>query len=42
MVLSVDLGDVRLYGVGANPDYWEKPYYLVPDGDEADDGYAIM
>jgi DNA end-binding protein Ku len=22
--------------------YWEKPYYLVPDGDEADEGYAIM
>ena len=21
--------------------YWEKPYYLVPDGDEADEGYAI-
>jgi DNA end-binding protein Ku len=22
--------------------FWEKPYYLVPDGDEADEGYAIM
>jgi DNA end-binding protein Ku len=22
--------------------YWEKPYYLIPDGDEADEGYAIM
>jgi len=22
--------------------YWEKPYYLVPDGDDADEGYAIM
>jgi DNA end-binding protein Ku len=22
--------------------YWEKPYYLAPDGDEADEGYAIM
>jgi DNA end-binding protein Ku len=22
--------------------YWEKPYYLVPDGDEANEGYAIM
>ena len=22
--------------------YREKPYYLVPDGDEADEGYAIM
>ena len=22
--------------------YWEKPYYLVPDGDGADEGYAIM
>ena len=21
--------------------YWEKPNYLVPDGDEADEGYAI-
>ena len=22
--------------------YWEKPYYLLPDGDEADEGYTIM
>jgi DNA end-binding protein Ku len=22
--------------------YWEKPYYLVPDGDEADEGYAVI
>jgi DNA end-binding protein Ku len=22
--------------------YWEKPYYLVPDGDEADEGYSII
>jgi DNA end-binding protein Ku len=22
--------------------YWETPYYLVPDGDVADEGYAIM
>jgi DNA end-binding protein Ku len=22
--------------------YWEEPYYLVPDGDEADKGYTIM
>jgi DNA end-binding protein Ku len=22
--------------------YWEKPYYLVPDSDEANEGYAIM
>jgi DNA end-binding protein Ku len=22
--------------------YWKKPYYLVPDGDEANEGYAIM
>src|SRR6187549_3365316 len=22
--------------------YWEKPYYLVPDGDEANEGYSIM
>jgi len=22
--------------------FWEKPYYLVPDGDKADEGYAIM
>jgi DNA end-binding protein Ku len=22
--------------------YWEKPYYLMPDGDEADEGYAVI
>ena len=22
--------------------YFEKPYYLVPDGDEADEGYAVI
>jgi DNA end-binding protein Ku len=22
--------------------YWEKPYYLIPDGDEANEGYFIM
>jgi DNA end-binding protein Ku len=22
--------------------YWEKPYYLVPDGDDANEGYSIM
>jgi DNA end-binding protein Ku len=22
--------------------YWEKPYYLTPDGDEADEGYAVI
>jgi DNA end-binding protein Ku len=22
--------------------YWEKPYYLVPDGDEADEGYTVI
>src|SRR5262245_592817 len=22
--------------------YWEKPYYLVPDGDEADEGYTVV
>jgi DNA end-binding protein Ku len=22
--------------------YWEKPYYLVPDGDVADEGYTII
>jgi DNA end-binding protein Ku len=27
---------------GIDSRYWEKPYYLVPDGDEADEGYSIM
>jgi DNA end-binding protein Ku len=22
--------------------YWEKPYYLVPDGDEAEEGYSVI
>jgi DNA end-binding protein Ku len=22
--------------------YWEKPYYLVPDGDDADEGYSVI
>ena len=22
--------------------YWEKPYYLVPDGDEAEEAYAVI
>jgi DNA end-binding protein Ku len=22
--------------------YWEKPYYLLPDGDEADEGYVVL
>lgn len=22
--------------------YFEKPYYLLPDGDEADEGYTVM
>ena len=21
---------------------WEKPYYLMPDGDEADEGYVVI
>jgi DNA end-binding protein Ku len=35
MVRFVDENDI-------DSRYWEKPYYLVPDGDEADEGYAIM
>ena len=35
MVRFVDEGEI-------DSRYWEKPYYLVPDGDEADEGYAIM
>jgi DNA end-binding protein Ku len=34
MVRFVDEGEI-------DTRYWEKPYYLVPDGDEADEGYAI-
>jgi DNA end-binding protein Ku len=26
--------------VGAQ--YWEKPYYLLPDGDAADEGYVVI
>ena len=22
--------------------YWEKPYYLTPDGDDADEGYTVI
>jgi DNA end-binding protein Ku len=22
--------------------YWEKPYYLTPDGDDADEGYVVI
>jgi Ku protein len=25
-----------------DPRYFEKPYYLLPDGDSADEGYAVM
>ena len=35
MVRFVDENDI-------DTRYWEKPYYLVPDGDEADEGYTIM
>jgi DNA end-binding protein Ku len=35
MVRFVDEGDI-------DSRYWEKPYYLVPDSDEADEGYAIV
>jgi DNA end-binding protein Ku len=35
MVRFVDEGEI-------DSRYWEKPNYLVPDGDEADEGYAIM
>jgi DNA end-binding protein Ku len=35
MVRFVDNGEI-------DTRYWKKPYYLVPDGDEADEGYAIM
>jgi DNA end-binding protein Ku len=35
MVRFVDEGEI-------DTRYWEKPYYLVPDGDDADEGYAIM
>jgi DNA end-binding protein Ku len=35
MVRFVDEGEI-------DTRYWEKPYYLVPDGDEANEGYFIM
>jgi DNA end-binding protein Ku len=35
MVRFVDEGDI-------DSRYWEKPYYLIPDGDAADEGYGIM
>ena len=22
--------------------YWEEPYYLLPDGDDADEGYTVI
>jgi DNA end-binding protein Ku len=25
-----------------DPRYWEKPYYLLPDGDSADEGYVVL
>jgi DNA end-binding protein Ku len=25
-----------------DPRYWEKPYYLLPDGDSADEGYVVI
>lgn len=25
-----------------SPVYWEKPYYLLPDGDDADEGYFVL
>jgi DNA end-binding protein Ku len=35
MVRFVDQAEI-------DPRYWEKPYYLVPDGDEADEAYTII
>jgi DNA end-binding protein Ku len=35
MARFVDEGEI-------DPRYWEKPYYLVPDGDEADEGYTVI
>jgi DNA end-binding protein Ku len=35
MVRFVDQAEI-------DPRYWEKPYYLVPDGDEADEGYTVI
>jgi DNA end-binding protein Ku len=25
-----------------DPRYWEKPYYLLPDGDDAEEGYVVL
>jgi DNA end-binding protein Ku len=35
MVRFVDEADI-------DSRYWEKPYYLTPDGDEADEGYSVI
>jgi DNA end-binding protein Ku len=35
MVRFVDEADI-------DSRYWEKPYYLMPDGDEADEGYVVI
>jgi DNA end-binding protein Ku len=35
MVRFVDEGEI-------DSRYYEKPYYLVPDGDEADEGYTVI
>jgi DNA end-binding protein Ku len=35
IVCFVDKGEI-------DSRYWEKPYYLVPDGDEADEGYVVI
>jgi DNA end-binding protein Ku len=35
MVRFVDEGEI-------DSRYWEKPYYLMPDGDEADEGYVVI
>ena len=35
MVRFVDLGEI-------DSRYFEKPYYLMPDGDEADEGYTVL
>jgi DNA end-binding protein Ku len=35
MARIVDEGEI-------DPRFWEKPYYLVPDGDEADEGYTVI
>jgi DNA end-binding protein Ku len=35
MVRFVDEGEI-------DSRYWEKPYYLMPDGDEADEGHVVI